>query len=54
MERKINLVWAIIWTVMAALCLLAMFWNPSHFFTLAISVLFAVIYWHDYRKTKGM
>lgn len=51
---KINLVWAIIWSVMAALCLLAIFYNPSHFFTLAISVLFAAMFWHDYRKTKGM
>lgn len=52
--EKINLVWAIIWSVIAALSLLAIFWNPAHFFTLAISVLFAAMFWHDSRKTKGM
>lgn len=49
---KINLIWAVIWSVMAAFCLLAIFWNPSHFITLAISAAFAVMYWYDWRKYK--
>lgn len=52
--EKVNLFWAIIWSVMAVLCFVAIFWNPSHFFTLAISVVFAAMFWHDYKKTKGM
>lgn len=52
--EKINLVWAIIWSVMAILCLVAIFWNPSHFLTLAISLFFAVMFWHDYKKTKDL
>ncbi len=52
--EKINLTWAIVWSVIAALCVVAIFWNPAHFFTLAISVGFAYAFWHDYRKTKGM
>ena len=51
---KSILAWAIIWSIIAALCLLAIFWNPSHFITLAIALIFAVICWHDYKKTKGM
>ena len=51
---KVNLFWAIVWSVMAALCLLAIFWNPSHFFTLAISLIFAVMFWREYKETKGM
>lgn len=52
--EKINLVWAIIWTVMAAFCFLAIFWNPSHFITLGLAAIMAAMFWHDYRKTKGM
>jgi hypothetical protein len=52
--EKINLVWAIIWTVMFILCVLAFFWNPSHIFTAAISALFAWMFWHDYKKTKNL
>lgn len=52
--RKVNLFWAIVWSVMAGLSVLAIFWNPSHFFSLAISVFMGALFWHDYRKTKGM
>lgn len=52
--EKVNLFWAIVWSVVAVLCIVAIFWNPSHFFTLAIAVFFALLFWHDYRKTKGM
>lgn len=52
--NKVNLFWAIVWSVMAGLSVLAIFWNPSHFLSLAISALMAVLFWHDYRKTKGM
>lgn len=51
--EKVNLFWAIVWSVMAGLCLLAIFWNPSHFFTLAISVVMAGLFWHDYKENKG-
>ena len=39
---------------MVALSVLAIFWNPSHFLTLAISAIMAAMFWHDYRKTKGL
>ena len=52
--NKVNLFWAIIWSVVAGLSLLAIFWNPSHFLTLGISVIMASLFWHDYKKTKGM
>lgn len=52
--EKINLVWAIIWTVVFATCVVGFFWNPSHIFTAIISALMAIMFWHDYRKTKGM
>ncbi len=52
--KKVNLFWAIIWTVMAVLCLVAIFWNPSHFLTLAISAVMAGMFWYDYRKSKDV
>lgn len=52
--KKINLAWAIIWSVLAITCVVAIFWNPAHFFTLIISIVFATMFWNDYRKTKGM
>lgn len=52
--KKINLFWAVVWSLMALISVAAIFWNPSHYFTLAISVAFAAMFWHDYRQTKGM
>lgn len=52
--KKVNLFWAVIWSVMAVLSVFTIFWNPAHFFTLAISVVFAAMFWHDYKKMKGM
>lgn len=54
MENKANLFWAIVWTVLFILCVVGFFWNPSHFFTAAISALFAVMFWHDYNKNRGL
>lgn len=51
---KINLFWAVIWTLMAILCLAAIFWNPSHFIAIAISLVFAGMFWYDYKKTKNL
>jgi hypothetical protein len=52
--EKANLFWAILWTVMFVLSVVAIFWNPSHLFTMAVSALFAGMFWYDYRKTKGL
>lgn len=52
--EKINLAWAIIWTVTFIFCVIGFFWNPSHIFTAIICAFFAAMFWHDYRKTKGM
>ena len=52
--EKINLAWAIIWTVVFVTCIVGFFWNPSHIFTAAIAAIMAGMFWHDYRKTKGM
>lgn len=51
---NVNLVWALIWSTMFILCVVAIFWNPSHFLTAAISALFAGLFWHDYKKTKDI
>ena len=50
--EKINLAWAIIWGFMFVLCVVGIFWNPSHFFTAAISALFTGMFLHDYIKAK--
>lgn len=50
--EKINLAWAIIWGVMFVLCVVAIFWNPSHFFTAAISAVFTYMFLSDYIKAK--
>ena len=52
--EKVNLFWAIVWSVMAVLCFVAIFWNPSHFLTLAISLFMAGVFWYDYRKSKNV
>lgn len=52
--KTTNLFWAIVWTFIAVLSIVAIFWNPSHFFTLAISAGFAGLFWHDYKKTKDI
>lgn len=51
---KLNLFWAIVWTLVAVLSLVAIFWNPSHYFTLAIAVGFAAMFWYDYKQTRKM
>lgn len=50
--EKINLAWAVIWGVMFVLCVVAIFWNPSHFFTAAISAVFTYMFLSDYIKAK--
>lgn len=52
--KKVNLFWAIIWTVMTVLSVVAIFWNPSHFLTLGISAVMAVAFWSDYKKSKDV
>lgn len=52
--EKVNLFWAVIWSVMFILCVVGFFWNPSHIFTAAISALFAGMFWYDYKKTKDL
>jgi hypothetical protein len=52
--EKVNLFWAIIWSIMAVFCLIAIFWNPAQFLMLAISGAFAVMYWHEYHETKDV
>jgi len=52
--EKINLFWAAIWSIVALSCVVAIFWNPAHFITLAIAIIFAVMFWYDYHKTKGL
>lgn len=51
---KTNLVWAIIWAVVALMSAIAFFWNPAHYITFAIAAVFAVLFWHDYRKMKNI
>lgn len=51
--EKINLFWAILWSVMAVLCFIAIFWNPAQILMLAISITFAAMYWHEYREDKN-
>lgn len=52
--KHVNLFWAIVWTLMAVFALVAFFWNWAHIFTAAFSAIFAVMFWHDYRKTKNL
>ena len=52
--EMVDLFWAIVWSVVALLALISIFWNPCHFFTLAISVGFAAMFFHDYRKHKDL
>lgn len=52
--NKANLFWAIIWTIVFVTCIAGYFWNPAHIFTAIISALFAVLFWYDHRKTKGL
>lgn len=52
--KSTNLFWAVVWTVMAVLGGVSIFWNPCHFVTLIISIGFAVLFWYDYKKTKDI
>jgi hypothetical protein len=54
MEKFINKFWAIVWTVMCVLCIVAIFWNPAHWVTAGASGLMAVLFWADYIKTKNV
>lgn len=49
---KENLFWAIVWTIMLVLDIVAIFWNPSHFLTAAMAAFFACIFWKEYRDAK--
>lgn len=52
--KKINLVWALIWSLVLVTCIIGIFWNPAHYVTAAISAFFAVMFWHDWRTTKDV
>lgn len=52
--KSANLFWAVVWTVMAVLGGVSIFWTPCHFATLVISSGFAVLFWYDYKKTKDV
>ena len=51
--EKVNLFWAAIWSAVAILSFIAIFWNPSHYLTLGISAIMAGMFWHDYKENKG-
>lgn len=52
MEKLINKFHAIVWTIMAVSCIVAMFWNPAHWVTAVMSGFMAGMFWAEYAKTK--
>lgn len=50
--EKVNLFWAIVWGLIFALSVVAIFWNPSHFFTAAISAVLCALFIKDYIEEK--
>ena len=50
--EKINLAWAIIWGFVFVMSVVAVFWNPAHFFTMVVSAIFCYMFIRDYRKEK--
>jgi len=51
---KINLFWAVVWSVVLALCIGGIWWRPANYIAAGIAAIIAAMFWHDYRKTKGM
>ena len=54
MEKKMNLFWAIVWGLMLVTSIVAVFWNPSHFFTMVVSAVFFGLFLHDYIKCRNL
>lgn len=52
--EKVNLFWAIVWGLMFAVAIVAIFWNPAHYFTAAISAIFFALFVKDYIETKRL
>lgn len=50
---KESLTWAIIWSILAVLSVVALFDNKSHVFILTLSVILAAIHWKAYLKEKN-
>lgn len=51
--EKINLAWTIIWGFVFVTAIVAIFWNPAHFFTAIVAGIFTVMFWNDYKRSKG-
>ena len=54
MEKKIALVWAVIWGLVSILSIIALFWNPAHIATAVISVGMTVLFVYDYITSKNI
>ena len=50
---KESLTWAIVWSILAGLSVVALFDNESHVFILTLSVIIAAIRWKDYIREKN-
>lgn len=50
--EKLSLGWAIVWGFVFIMSIVAVFWNPAHFFTMAISGMFFYMFIRDYRKER--
>lgn len=51
--KDFNLFWLIVWALILAFAIVALFWKPAIFFVIVIAAIFVVLFFHDYRESKG-
>jgi len=54
MDKVTAIFWAVVWGIVFALSIAAIFWNPCHIVTAVISGVLCGLFIHDYRKTKNL
>lgn len=49
---KVNLFWALVWTLIAAVCVAAIFLPSMAYVAIAIAAVFSVTFWREYHRTR--
>lgn len=45
-----NIIWAVVWGLVLALCLVSLLWRPAIYILIGIAALFVALFIHDFVK----
>ena len=52
--KNYSLFWMIVWAVVLALAIVAIFWEPAIYGVIVIAAIFLVLFIHDFYKVRGI